>query len=155
NLKRRVSSYLRTPIALSRNMHDLIRRTDHIEVVPVDSDVEALLLEGQLIQAWLPPFNIQRQTRARQRYVRLTVHEVFPRLTLCTTPAADGALYFGPLRHAAAASRLHRLLNAVLRLRTCTRRLPPARKPAWPCGKASGECLAPCIVGPPPVPYSA
>jgi hypothetical protein len=156
DLKRRVSSYLRTPIALSRNMHDLIRRTDRIDVVPVDSELEALLLEGQLIRAWLPPFNIQRQAGARRRYLRLSVQEPFPRLTLCAAPAADGALYFGPLRHATSAARLHRLLTAVLRLRTCTRRLPPARKPAWPCAKAAaGECLAPCVVGPPPAPYDA
>src|SRR5579883_920473 len=156
DLKRRVSSYLRTPIALSRNMHDLMRRTERIEVVPVRSELEALLLESQLIEAWLPPFNIQRRTRERRRYLRLSVQEPFPRLTLCTAPDADGSLYFGPLRHAAAAARLHHLLIAVLRLRTCTRRLPPPRKPAPPCGKAgSGACLAPCVIGPPPAPYSA
>src|SRR5207248_1612322 len=133
DLKRRVSSYLRTPIALSRNMHDLMRLTERIEVVPVDSEVEALLLEEQLIGEWLPPFNVQRRRRQPALYLRLSRQEPFPRITHVAEPVADGATYFGPFRHATAAARMRSLLAAVLRLRTCTRRLPPARKGRPPC----------------------
>lgn len=156
DLRRRVSSYLRTPIELTRNMHDLMQLTGRIEVVPVNSELEALLLEDRLIREWQPPFNVQRRTGLRRRYLRLTVAEPFPRLTLAAEPAGDGAVYFGPFRHATAASRLFGLLQHLVRLRTCSRRLPPVRKPRPACAKAAtGECLAPCVVGPPPAPYYA
>lgn len=156
NLKRRVKSYLRSPIALSRNLHDLIERTDRIEVVPVDSELEALLLEQRLIDDYLPPFNVQRGRSERPRYLRLSTNESFPRITSAPRPKDDGAVYFGPFRHATAASRLRNVLGSVLGLRTCARRLPPRGKPRPACSKAAaGECLAPCVPGPPPRPYDA
>jgi hypothetical protein len=155
DLRRRVASYLRSPIALSRNMHDLLQLAERIEVVPVSSEVEALMVENALIREWLPPFNIQRQTGRRCRYLRLSVEEAFPRLSPAQEPAADGAVYFGPFRSATAAARLRSLLDQVLRLRTCTRQLPPRRKPRPACARAAaGACLAPCVIGPPPTPYS-
>ena len=154
NLRRRVRSYLRSPIAISRNLQDLMELTERIDVVPVDSELEAVLLEQRLIDAWLPPFNIQRRRGEHARYIRLSTHEAFPRLTQAAAPKADGATYFGPFRHATAAARLRSLLASLLRLRTCTRRLPSARKPRPPCAKAaSAECLAPCVVGPAIQPY--
>ncbi|MBV8087696.1 MAG: hypothetical protein JO247_23050 [Chloroflexi bacterium] len=155
DVARRASSYLRTPIDASRGLHHLMQLTARIDVIPVDSELEALVLESQLIEDWLPAFNIVRKQRRRARYLRLSCSEAFPRLTLAIDPAEDGATYFGPFRHATAAARLREVLTDVLRLRTCTRRLPPARKPTPACGKAvSGACLAPCVVGPPPAPYS-
>jgi len=156
NLKRRVGSYLRSPIAISRNLQDLMELTERIDVVPVDSDLEAVLLEKQLIDEWLPPFNLQRRWGERRLYLRLSTNEAFPRLSHAAQPEADGAIYFGPMRHATAAVRLRSLLTSILRLRTCRRQLPSAHKPRPPCGKAgAGECLAPCIIGPPAEPYGA
>ncbi len=156
DVQRRVASYLGSPIAISRHMHDLLQLTRRIDVIPVSSELEALLLEDRLISAWLPTFNVQRRRGDRRRFVRLSVQEPFPRLTLAAAPTDDGAKYFGPFRHATAAARLRSVLQAVLRLRTCTRQLPPSRKPRPACAKAAaGECLAPCIAGPPPEPYGA
>ncbi|HEU0168995.1 MAG TPA: hypothetical protein VFS62_14550 [Chloroflexota bacterium] len=153
DVARRASSYLHTPIDASRGLHHLMQLTARIDVIAVDSELEALLLESQLIRDWLPSFNVVRGQRPRARYLRLSC-EPFPRLTLAVEPAEDRATYFGPFRHATAAARLREVLTDVLRLRTCTRRLPPARRPAPACGKAAaGTCLAPCIVGPPPSPY--
>jgi len=56
-------------------MDDLMRLTERIEVVPVNTDLEALMVEDALIRDWLPPFNIQRQARPRCRYLRLSTHE--------------------------------------------------------------------------------
>ena len=154
DLKRRVGSYLRSPIALSRNMPDLLQLSERIEIIPMDRELEALLLEQQLIREWLPAFNVQRRSRERRLYLRLSIHEPFPRLSAAAEPRADGALYFGPFRHATAPNRLRAILGSVLRLRSCTRQLPSRRKPRPPCPKAaSGDCLAPCVAGPPPSPY--
>ena len=155
NLKRRVSSYLRTPIGLSRNQDDLMALSQRIDIVPVDSELEALLLEQRLIADWLPPFNAQRRRGERPRWLRLSTADAFPRLTPAAQPRPDGATYFGPFRHATAAARLRELLALTLQLRTCSRQLPPARKPRPACPKAaSGACLAPCLIGPPVAPYS-
>ncbi|GEM_PF-3082218 len=153
NVSRRVKSYLRTPIAEQRNLYQLMSRTSHIDVIPVSSEVEALLLEARLIDAWQPQFNVQRHSRRRPHYLRLSA-DAFPRLTLALEPAPDGATYFGPFRHTTAAARLRSLLTRMLLLRTCTRILPPAGKPRPACEKAAGQCLAPCIPGPTPSPYS-
>jgi len=155
DLSRRVPSYFGRPIAESRALYHLAELTERVEVIPVSSELEALLLEARLIDEWQPPFNVQRHAGSRCLYLRLSTQEPFPRLTESRVPAADGATYFGPFRHATAARRLRLLLASVLRLRTCTRQLPAARKPRPACGKAaSGACLAPCVFGPPPSPYA-
>lgn len=155
DLKRRVGSYLGRPIAESRAMYHLTQLTQRIDIVPVTSELEALLLESRLIADLQPAFNIQRGTGQRCRYLRLSTNEAFARLTPCAAPKADGATYFGPFSHTTAAQRMQMLLSSLLRLRTCTRRLPAPRKPRPACAKAaSGRCLAPCIPGPPPEPYS-
>jgi hypothetical protein len=155
DLRRRVGSYLGRPIAESRGLYHLTPLASRIEVVPVSDELEAVLLEARLIAELQPAFNVQRRSGARCRYVRLSTGEAFPRLTTCTVPREDGATYFGPFRHATAAQRLRMLLGVLLRLRTCTRELPPRRKPKAPCAKAAaGNCLAPCIIGPPHESYS-
>jgi hypothetical protein len=156
DLSRRVPSYFGRPIAESRSLYQLAPMTARVDVVPVSSELEALLLEARLIEEWTPPFNIQRRARERCLYLRLSAQEPFPRLTERPSPEADGATYFGPFRHATAARRLRLLLASILRLRTCTRRLPAGGRPRPPCSKAAtGGCLAPCIVGPPPSSYDA
>lgn len=155
NLNQRVGSYLGRPIAESRGLYHLTDMTSRIDVIPVETELEALLLESKLIAEWQPAFNVQRQSGARCCYLRLSMDEAFPRLAACIAPAPDGATYFGPFRHPTAALRLRTLLATVLRLRTCTRQLPPRRKPRLACSKvATGACLAPCVPGPPPEPYS-
>jgi hypothetical protein len=154
DLRNRVSSYIGRPIAESRGLYHLTHLANRVEVVPVDSEVEALMLEARLITEWQPAFNVQRKVGPRCRYLRLSTNEPFPRITACPEPAADGATYFGPFHHATAALRLRVLLGSVLRLRTCPRRLPPARKPRPACAKAAAEtCLAPCQIGPPLASY--
>ncbi|HLY65933.1 MAG TPA: GIY-YIG nuclease family protein, partial [Chloroflexota bacterium] len=156
DLERRVGSYFGQPIAESRGLYQLANLAEHIEIIAVHSELEALLLEAHLIQELEPRFNIQRLTHERCRYLRLTVQEPFPMLTVSPAPADDGATYFGPFQHAAAADRLRQLLTGVLRLRTCTRQLPAKRKPLPACSKAAaGTCLAPCVTGPPPASYDA
>ncbi|MBV8084721.1 MAG: hypothetical protein JO247_07890, partial [Chloroflexi bacterium] len=114
DVARRASSYLRTPIDASRGLHHLMQLTARIDVIPVDSELEALVLESQLIEDWMPAFNVARKQRRRARYLRLSCSEAFPRLTLAMEPAEDGATYFGPFRHATAAARLREVLTDVL-----------------------------------------
>ncbi|MDE3076146.1 MAG: GIY-YIG nuclease family protein [Chloroflexota bacterium] len=156
DLKRRVNSYLGQPIAESRGLYHLLEMTDRIELIPVNDEVEALLLESELIQRWLPPFNVQRGRHYGCAFLRLSVGEAFPRLTVARGPEPDGAIYVGPFRHPTAAARMHGLLSELLRLRTCARHLPPRRKPKPACRLAvAGRCLAPCVPGPPAQPYSS
>ena len=156
SLRRRVQSYLSSPIAETRGLYHLLPMTTAIEIIPVQDGLQALLLEAALIGRWQPRYNTQRQRRAGPCYLRLTSAEAFPRITLAHEPVADGSSWFGPFRHATAALRLRDLVAEVLRLRTCTRSLPAARKPRPACSLASsGRCLAPCIPGPPLAPYDS
>ncbi|MHB8619393.1 MAG: GIY-YIG nuclease family protein, partial [Chloroflexota bacterium] len=97
NLKRRVASYLGSPIAESRGLYHLLPATRTIEIIPVSTEVEAILLESRLIAELVPVFNIQRRSRPRRCYLRLSTADPFPRLTMVAEPSADGHTYFGPL----------------------------------------------------------
>ncbi|MGH2470676.1 MAG: GIY-YIG nuclease family protein, partial [Chloroflexota bacterium] len=111
SLRRRVRSYLGSPIAETRSLYHLLPMTTAIEVIPVQDDVQALLLEAALIGRWQPRFNTQRQRRAGPCYLRLTSTEPFPRLTLALQPVADGSCWFGPFQYPTAARRMRDLVT--------------------------------------------
>ncbi len=83
DLKQRVGSYIGRPIAESRNLYHLLQLTQSIEVIPVQDELEALLLETSLISRWMPAFNTQRSVHQRGSFIRLSTQEPFPKLSLC------------------------------------------------------------------------
>lgn len=122
---------------------------EKVDVIITDNDVEALLLEYNLIKKHNPPCNVKLKDDKRYPYIKITSQEVFPRAYLTRTVEADGAQYFGPFPHVTQARRTLSALHEIFPLRTCkyeSNKLLGVR----PClDYEMGRCCAPCgsVVG--------
>ncbi len=147
NLHQRVSSYLSNSKGHSRKTLDLIRNIRSVDVEETGSELEASLLEAELIRARQPPYNVLRKHLPRIAYLKLTVANNFPRFSIATRPSGRSARYFGPFRSRSHAERAIDTLTRAFRLRTCTGTLRPA--PDVPvCFQGQiGNCTRPCNLG--------
>jgi excinuclease UvrABC nuclease subunit len=145
-LRDRVGSYFSQPLGYTRKMDGLLESLERVEVEVVGSELEALLLESQLIRRYQPRYN--RALRAHEQYpfIRVDVANPWPRITLANARRDDGARYFGPYRNASSARLTVDLLNRVVPLRTCPRSFKNARSYGSPCLELDlGRCLGPCV----------
>ncbi|MEO9174819.1 MAG: exonuclease domain-containing protein [Gaiellales bacterium] len=113
-----------------------------IDSVPLGSELEAALVELELIRAWRPPANSRSTRPERGRYLRLGVGDPLPTLALRDAPRSDGALYAGPLASRRTAETALEALRDSFGLRTCRPRLPTDE---GTCLRGRlGRCIAPC-----------
>ncbi len=128
----------------SAKVQAMVDRVDDFDVILAAGNLEALILESNLIKLHRPYYNIKLMDDKHYPYIRLSVNELFPRLTVARRVETDGARYFGPYYGTSAIRQVTGLLRRVFPLRTCTLRLPPAR-PLRPCiSYEMGQCLGPC-----------
>jgi DNA polymerase III subunit epsilon len=146
NLRDRVGSYFSQPLGYTRKMDGLIESLSRIEVEVVGSELEALLLESQLIRRYQPRYNTALRSHEQYPFIRIDVANPWPRLTLAKARKNDGARYFGPFRSATTARKTVDLINRVVPLRTCSRSFKDARSYGSPCLELDlGRCLGPCV----------
>ncbi len=145
NLRDRVGSYFSQPVGYTRKMDGLLEHLSRIETVVVGSEIEALLLESQLIRRYQPRYNTALRSSERYPYIRVDLSNPWPRLTVVRERPDDGARYFGPYRNTSGARRTVEFLNDVLPLRTCPRSFKDARSYGSPCIQLDlHKCLGPC-----------
>ena len=145
-LKNRVSQYFQSGSGHNAKTRMMVSQVDRFDTVFVSSEFEALVLENSLIKRHQPRYNILLKDDKGYPFVRLDQSAAYPRLTLCSRVAQDGAKYFGPFggRHETRAA-----IDAVcsaLHLPTCSRRFPRDIGKERPClnyhiGKCDGFCL--------------
>lgn len=146
NLRDRVGSYFSQPLGYTRKMDGLIESLQRIQVEVVGSEIEALLLESQLIRRYQPRYNTALRSHEHYPFIRVDVANPWPRVSLAKSRAEDGARYFGPFRSAATARKTVDLINRVVPLRTCTRSFKSARSYGSPCIQLDlGRCMGPCV----------
>jgi DNA polymerase III subunit epsilon len=146
NLRDRVGSYFSQPLGYTRKMDGLIESLSRIEVEVVGSELEALLLESQLIRRYQPRYNSALRSHEQYPFIRVDIANPWPRVSLAKSRRDDGARYFGPFRSAATARKTVDLINRVVPLRTCTRSFRDARSYGSPCLQLDlGRCLGPCV----------
>jgi DNA polymerase III epsilon subunit family exonuclease len=146
NLRERVGSYLSQPLGYARKMDGLLEAIGAIDTEVVGSELEALLLESQLIRSHAPRYNTMMRSFEHYPYIRVDLGNRWPRITLIKDRKDDGARYFGPYRSRSAARKTVDVINDVLPLRTCTRSFKNARSYGNPCLRlAIGKCLGPCV----------
>lgn len=143
NLKNRVRSYFQhtehTP-----KVEAMISHVDDFDIVLARTNLEALLLECNLIKLHRPFYNILLKDDKGYPYIRVDVDDPFPRATLARRVQKDGAKYFGPYIGATAVRDVLELLRVTYSLRTCRHALP-LPKPIRPCMNYEiGRCPAPC-----------
>ncbi len=145
NLKNRHNSYYSQPLGYTRKMDGLLQSVAQIETRILGSELEALLLESQLIKALQPAYNVQLRNYELYPFIKIDVQHDFPRVYASREVAADGARYFGPFRSRRLVDITIELIQKIFPVRTCTRGLPPQAKPSDPCLRFHlGRCPAPC-----------
>ncbi|MCC6315235.1 MAG: GIY-YIG nuclease family protein [Thermomicrobiales bacterium] len=146
NLRDRVGSYFSQQVGFTRKMDGLIESLAAIDIVRTGSELEALLLESQLIRRYQPRYNTAQRSHEQYPFIRVDVANAWPRITLSKARRDDGAVYFGPFRSAVSARKTVDLLNRILPLRTCSRSFRDARSYGSPCIEMDlGRCLGPCV----------
>ncbi len=143
NLKNRVRSYFikqeHTP-----KVSAMVARVDDFDIMLCASNLEALMLECNLIKLHRPYYNILLKDDKHYPYLRFPSKEPFPRLTVTRRVENDGAAYFGPYIGASSVRQVLLLLRKIYPLRTCSMKLP-VQKPVRPCAYYEiGQCLGPC-----------
>ncbi len=144
NLRQRVRSYFQKSAQHTPKVARMVRRIADLEWIVTDSELEALILECNLIKRHRPPYNVLMRDDKSYPYLCLTMGEKFPRLLVTRRVRKDGSRYFGPFANSNAVWSTHRLLHRTF--------------PLIPCGKVwsgeavqrpclyyhMGRCLAPC-----------
>jgi DNA polymerase III epsilon subunit family exonuclease len=146
NLRDRVGSYYAQPLGYTRKMDGLIESISMIEVETTGTELEALILEAQLIRRYEPRYNSALRSHEQYPYIRVTMSSPWPRIGLAMRRKDDGDRYFGPYRNRHSAKQAVELLNELLPLRTCTRSFKTAKSYGSPCLRLDlHQCLGPCV----------
>jgi len=144
NLRSRVRSYFQSGRGHDRKTRELVRRIVDLEFIVTDTEVEALVLESNLIKQHKPRYNVLLKDDKQYPHLKLTVSEAFPRVMITRRIQRDGALYFGPYLPASLARRTIDLINRTFQLRTCDIEID-GRLPR-PCLEYHiKRCLGPCV----------
>lgn len=139
-LKNRVRSYFRNLASHTPKVKAMVAKIAEIETIVTSSEVEALILECNLIKKYRPRYNISLKDDKTYPYLKVTLQEDFPRLYVTRRQLRDGARYYGPYADAGAMHATVKLLRSMFPLRTC-RKMNVDR----PClNYHIKRCLAPC-----------
>ena len=145
SLKNRVRSYFRESTVKSPKIEKMVSLIARFEYIVTDSELEALVLENNLIKEHNPKYNTMLKDDKTYPYIKVTVGEPFPRVQFSRLMKKDRSRYFGPFTSAAAVKDTIELLNRLFQLRTCNRILPRDIGLERPClNYHIGQCLAPC-----------
>ena len=139
-LKNRVRSYFRNLASHTPKVRAMVEKIAEFETIVTSSEVEALILECNLIKKYRPRYNIMLKDDKTYPFLKVTVHEDFPRIYVTRRQQRDGAKYYGPYADVGAMHDTVKLLRSMFPLRTC-RKMNPDR----PClNYHIKRCLAPC-----------
>ena len=147
-LKNRVRQYFQPSSNLSPRIRTMVTKIDRFEYIVTSSELEALVLECNLIKAHKPRFNVLLKDDKSYPYIKVTIDEEFPRIFMTRKVLKDDARYFGPYTDANAVKETLAFLKKIFPLRTCTKNLPKDIGKGRPCLNYHIEqCLAPCKGG--------
>lgn len=143
SLRARVRSYFQEGAVHHPRTAAMVERVADVRTIVVTNEVEALILEANLIKRHQPPFNVRLRDDKRYPYLKVT-NEPFPRVVFTRFLRNDGARYFGPYTNAHGLRELIDLVRLVFPLRTCREPIDGRRK--RPCLQYHiKRCLAPCV----------
>jgi len=144
NLRSRVRSYFHSPTSHSAKVRRLVESVADLDFFVTDSEVEALILECNLIKKHRPHYNARLKDDKRYPYIKITWQEDFPRVRVVRRMLADGARYFGPYTSSAAMRQTLDLLRRLFPYLTCKRKI--TGQDERPCLYYHiKRCLGPCI----------
>ena len=143
-LKNRVSQYFQDSASHTEKTRAMVSQIDHFDVIIADSEFEALVLECSLIKRHQPRYNILLKDSKGYPYIRLS-NEPYPKFSLASKAAEDGARYFGPYASRHNTQAIIDALRTALRLPSCSKKFPRDIGKERPClnfhmGKCDGYC---------------
>ena len=143
SLRNRVRSYFQDSAAHPTRVHAMVGKVVDVRTIVTSNEIEALILEANLIKRHQPPFNVRLRDDKRYPYLKVT-NEPFPRVVFTRILRDDGARYFGPYTNAHGLRELIDLIRMVFPLRTCSDPIDGRRR--RPCLQYHiKRCLAPCV----------
>ena len=144
NLKNRVRSYFQNSRGHTPKVAAMVGKIDDFDIMLFSTNLEALILECNLIKRHKPYYNILLKDDKHYPYVRVDMQKPFPRLEVARRIEKDGAKYFGPYIGATVVRQVMDAVQNIFPLRSCTLDLP-LKTPRRPCVQYEiGRCLAPC-----------
>ncbi len=147
-LHNRVRSYFRSNIGRGPAIDQMVRQIARFEYIVTDTELEALILENNLIKEHRPKYNTLLVDDKTYPYIKVTTGEEYPRILFSRIRKKDKARYFGPFTSAGAVHDTIELLNRMYGLRDCGRNLPRDIGKDRPClNYHMKRCMGPCVVG--------
>ncbi|MDE7313845.1 MAG: excinuclease ABC subunit UvrC [Eubacterium sp.] len=145
SLKNRVRQYFRASHREGIRKDQMVSLIDRFEYIITDSELEALVLECNLIKEHRPKYNILLKDDKTYPYIKVTLGETYPRVLFSRQMKKDKSQYFGPYTSAGAVKDTIELIRKLYQLRTCSRQLPRDTGKERPClNYHIHQCLAPC-----------
>ena len=144
-LKNRVRQYFQNSKNHSEKVKAMVKNIAEFEYIVTDSEMEALILECNLIKKYSPKYNISLKDDKFYPFIKITTNEDFPRVFITRNYAKDGNKYFGPYPNAGAVHETINLIRKIFPLRTCKRSIIEGGKHTRPClNYHIKKCDAPC-----------
>lgn len=145
SLKNRVRQYFQSSRNKSVKIEQMVERIRRFEYIVTDSELEALVLECNLIKEHRPKYNTMLKDDKGYPFIKVTLGEEFPRVMIARTMKKDKSKYFGPYTSAGAVKDTIDLIKKLYKLRSCSRNLPRDIGKERPCLYYHiGQCNAPC-----------
>ena len=141
----RVRQYFQRSKKPSAKIEQMVSHVSYFEYIVTDSEMEALILECNLIKKHRPRYNTMLMDDKAYPYIRITVDEDFPRVMLAHKQVRDKSRYFGPYPSGLAVKDTLELVHKLFGIRTCNRVLPRDQGKERPClNYHIGQCMGPC-----------
>ena len=144
-LKNRVKSYFQKSKNHSEKVRVLVKNISEFEYIVTDSEMEALILECNLIKKYSPRYNIALKDDKFYPFIKITINDDYPRVFVTRNYSKDGSKYFGPYTNGTAVYETMNLINKIFPLRTCRLNIKEGGEPVRPClNYHIKKCLGPC-----------
>jgi excinuclease ABC subunit C len=145
NLKNRVRQYFQSSTNHGLKVKTMVRKIQDFEIIVTDTEVEALILEFNLIKKHLPRYNIMLKDDKSFPYIKVTLQEAYPRVMMTRNVKKDGARYFGPFTNALAVKQTIEAIEEIYPLKQCNKSMDGTKLLQRPClnyfiGRCPGVC---------------
>lgn len=146
NLFNRIRQYFRESTKHSIKIENMVKNVNRFEYILTDSEIEALILECNLIKEHSPKYNTMLKDDKTYPYLKATVYEEYPKILFTRNIKKDNSKYFGPYPDVNSLKLVLEIIRDLFKIRTCNRNLPKDIKKERPClyydiNKCSGPCF--------------
>jgi excinuclease ABC subunit C len=145
NLSNRVKQYFQKSSNHTPKIRNMIKYIDSFETIVTDTEVEALILESTLIKKYRPKYNAMMKDDKSYPYLKISLNDQYPKLSLTRNYVKDGSKYFGPYSSGYSVKNTIELLNETFQLKQCNKKTEEGTSIGRPCLYSHiDKCCAPC-----------